>query len=302
MSCHSCFSDGLVLALQFDLFLLADTKQIPGHQLPPLIYTTALIQVLSFLFLRLEIFSVQLHQNPSIRKHTRKLYARWHLFVLILNAILVFAVVDVIYRPLFYDSSGLSMSRMGYVSHNSAQILVREPDSSKLPLYVSYREHGGDAAWKSVKAVQLLTHETDFTQVFSISEIKTSTYYNYVTSTNHTGTFKTAPTPGEPLANDSKFTFLTSSCIKARFPYNPLSHPRSIPGLRTLAEWIPELHAQFMLFLGDFIYVDVPLRHGFDVHTYRHEYRQVYSSPDWQAVSRNLPWLHVIDDHEIAND
>ena len=57
-----------------------------------------------------------------------------------------------------------------------------------------------------------------------------------------------------------------------------------------------------MLFLGDFIYVDVPLRHGSDAETYRHEYRQVYSSPDWPAVSDTLPWVHVIDDHEIAND
>ena len=57
-----------------------------------------------------------------------------------------------------------------------------------------------------------------------------------------------------------------------------------------------------MLFLGDFIYVDVPLRHGSDIQNYRHEYRQVYSSPDWPDASNTLPWLHVIDDHEIAND
>ena len=57
-----------------------------------------------------------------------------------------------------------------------------------------------------------------------------------------------------------------------------------------------------MLFLGDFIYIDVPHRFGTDVETYRREYRQVYSSPDWPAATANLPWIHVIDDHEIAND
>lgn len=31
-------------------------------------------------------------------------------------------------------------------------------------------------------------------------------------------------------------------------------------------------------------------------------YRQVYSSNDWPAVGENLPWIHVLDDHEIAND
>lgn len=57
-----------------------------------------------------------------------------------------------------------------------------------------------------------------------------------------------------------------------------------------------------MLFLGDFIYIDVPRRLGSDVETYRREYRQVYASPEWPSVSTDLPWIHVIDDHEIEND
>ena len=57
-----------------------------------------------------------------------------------------------------------------------------------------------------------------------------------------------------------------------------------------------------MLFLGDFIYIDVPRRFGSDKETYRRDYRQVYASPDWPSVSTSLPWIHVIDDHEIAND
>lgn len=43
-----------------------------------------------------------------------------------------------------------------------------------------------------------------------------------------------------------------------------------------------------MLFLGDFIYIDVPKRFGVTVEDYRREYRQVYSSPDWPAVGQNL--------------
>jgi alkaline phosphatase D len=60
--------------------------------------------------------------------------------------------------------------------------------------------------------------------------------------------------------------------------------------------------AQFMLFLGDFIYIDVPRRFGTTVEDYRREYRQVYASPDWPSVGQNLSWIHVLDDHEIAND
>jgi len=79
-----------------------------------------------------------------------------------------------------------------------------------------------------------------------------------------------------------------------------------MPGFKHLARLLPELQAQFMLFLGDFIYIDVPLRSGTDAETYRREYRQVYASPDWPAVTQQLgselPWIHVLDDHEIAND
>ena len=57
-----------------------------------------------------------------------------------------------------------------------------------------------------------------------------------------------------------------------------------------------------MLFLGDFIYIDVPKRFGATIEDYRREYRQVYASPDWPSVGQNLSWIHVLDDHEIEND
>ncbi len=57
-----------------------------------------------------------------------------------------------------------------------------------------------------------------------------------------------------------------------------------------------------MLFLGDFIYIDVPKRFGVSAEDYRREYRQVYASPDWPLVGQNLSWIHVWDDHEIADN
>ncbi|KAI9858840.1 MAG: hypothetical protein M1824_004005 [Vezdaea acicularis] len=137
----------------------------------------------------------------------------------------------------------------------------------------------------------------------TISRLRPDTYYQYKTSNNHTGFFKTAHEPGRTSTKtDDLFTFFTSSCIKPHFPYNPLHHPLVIPGFRHLSPWISRLHPQFMLFLGDFIYIDVPRRFGADIETYRQEYRMVYNSPDWPSVSENLPWIHVLDDHEIAND
>lgn len=230
----------------------------------------------------------------------------WSLATLIMNIILVIGVLDVVYRgPMLYQSHDLSFTRVGYVSDTTATILVREPDTSQLPIYFSYTSEIGTGrgdAWKVAGHAYWLSNETDYTTTFTITDLRPSTNYQYAVSNNHTGLFTTAPPVGQLVASRNKFTFLTSSCLKPRFPYNPFSHPLSVPGLQYLARWIPELSASFMLFLGDFIYIDVPRRFGFDAETYRREYRQVYSSPDWPPASESLPWLHVIDDHEIAND
>lgn len=240
--------------------------------------------------------------------------ALWSVLVVCLNLLLVLLARDLVYGRLKYPSNDLSFARVGYVSDSTARILVREPNTTQLPLYISYRgaeplwypdqaKHHLDNSWKSAGQIFWLTNETDYTYPVTVTRLRPSTRYQYAISNNHTGYFTTSPVVGQIAARtDHKFTFLTSSCIKPNFPYNIFAQPLSIPGLRHVAKHIPELKAAFMLFLGDFIYVDVPKRMGTDVETYRREYRQVYASPDWPSASAELPWIHVLDDHEIAND
>ena len=238
----------------------------------------------------------------------------WSLATMAINIILALCVADVVFRgPLLHQSHDISFVRVGHVSDSAANLLIREPDLSKLPIYVSYRNvnnaeyeskipmHTGNS-WKTAGQIYWLSNETDFTYPLTINHLQPSTLYEYALSNNRSGYFNTAPPFGKANPYNGKFTFLTSSCIKPRFPYNPLDHPLEIPGFRYLAQWVPKLQASFMLFLGDFIYVDVPRRFGTDKETYRREYRQVYASPSWPAVSSSLPWIHVLDDHEIAND
>jgi alkaline phosphatase D len=235
----------------------------------------------------------------------------------LINLALVCMALDLVYRaPIFYQAHDLSFARAGYVSPESARILVREPDPKKLPIYVRYRYADSplrspsgfgapDTAWKysgSITDVDL-SEDTDFTASASIRNLQPDTRYQYALTNNHTGHFVTAPSTGHvSRRNHGKFTFLHSSCIKPRTPYNPLDHALHFPGFKHLADWIPKLKAHFMIFLGDFIYADVPLRFGEDVESFRSEYRRVYASPEWPSVSDDLPWIHVLDDHEIAND
>jgi len=221
---------------------------------------------------------------------------------------LVLAATDLVYRAkVYHPSHDLSFARLGYVSPTQANLLVREPIPSQLPVYVSYRPANPapneDAAWKSAGVLTSLGNDTDFTGVVTFPlPNRPDRTYQWATSNNHTGFFTVPPRPGH-VPKDG-FTFLTSSCIKAHFPYNPLDHALAIPGFRYMADVVKSIPggAQFMLFLGDFIYIDAPKRFGVSAEDYRREYRQVYASPDWPSVGQNLSWIHVLDDHEIAND
>lgn len=233
----------------------------------------------------------------------------WSFITVAVNILLMLGVVDMVYRgPLLYQSNDLSFARVGYVSDSTANLLLREPDTSQLPIFISYRglsdekESNLDDAWKSAGQVYWLSNDTDFTYTITLRGLQPLSRYQYTVSNNHTGIFTTAPPVGQINHETKKFSFLASSCLKANFPYSPFSHPLSIPGFQHLAKLIPSLHASFMLFLGDFIYIDVPHRFGSDSESYRRQYRQIYASPDWPGVSNSLPWIHVLDDHDIAND
>ncbi|KAI0736478.1 PhoD-like phosphatase-domain-containing protein [Fomitopsis betulina] len=59
---------------------------------------------------------------------------------------------------------------------------------------------------------------------------------------------------------------------------------------------------EFMIFLGDFIYADVPIYWGDDREAYRRLYRRNYQSPSFKKVYEQLPFIHTYDDHEIINN
>jgi alkaline phosphatase D len=232
------------------------------------------------------------------------------------NAIIVAMVMDLVYRaPLLHPVHDLSLARVGYVSDTTASILVREPDASQLPVFLSYRwadydrvesSRVTDNAWKASGRINSLSNVTDFTGTFTITGLHPDTRYEFVVSNNRTGHFTTAPRVGEVSShhsNGNMFTFVHSSCVKLNFPYSPLAHPLSAQGFRHLNTALASLKAQFMIFLGDFIYADVPHQHGKSLEDYRLQYRQVYASPDWPAATEHVPsWIHVYDDHEIQND
>ncbi|KAK3115451.1 hypothetical protein LTR53_005203 [Teratosphaeriaceae sp. CCFEE 6253] len=236
-----------------------------------------------------------------------------------INLALAAMVADLVYHArFFHPAHDLSFARTGYVSPNSAKILVREPDAGQYPLFISYRyadppymgvATGGvahDSAWKTGGSVDWLDESTDFKGTFSLNRLTPDTRYQWVVSTNHTGFLVTAPVAGrtsERLGTARIYDIPAYVLPEEQLSIQPLL-PRAVQhGTPSPHFRIPQLKAQFMLFLSDFIYIDVPRRHASSTREhYRREYRQTYASPDWAPAVAELPWIHTYDDHEVAND
>lgn len=219
------------------------------------------------------------------------------------NILVAFLTLDLVFRgPLLHPAKDLRFSRVGYVDETSAKVLFREPDPAQLPIY-AYLKAADEARWRTTDQIYFLGEDTDFTHPLTFSGLVPDTTYTYSLSNDLSGAFTTAPAPYSHRANS--LTFLTSSCIKANFPYRPFSSSLALHGFEHLPRIIRSLPspASFMLFLGDFIYIDVPMRLSSSLRHYRAEYRRVYASPSWSLPGiSSIPWLHTLDDHEIAND
>jgi alkaline phosphatase D len=130
--------------------------------------------------------------------------AWWSLATLLVNVALVLAATDFVYRAkVFYPSHDLSFARMGYVSPTEASLLIREPDLSQLPIFVSYRlatppASYEDPAWQNAGIITSLGNDTDYTGTvtFPLPNHPDRTY-QWTTSNNHTGYFTVAPKPGQ---------------------------------------------------------------------------------------------------------
>ncbi|EED18023.1 alkaline phosphatase family protein [Talaromyces stipitatus ATCC 10500] len=327
----------VVTALSSALIRIASfifLRWIPGHVFPPVILTCSGLYLSStFLILGTDA-GAEVQKTTTVdkskiqtRKHdtgetgstfksllsgvpSKKTVFSTTLNILI-NLALTALTLDFLYRGrILHPTDDLAFSRIGYVSPTTANLLVREPHVSNFPMTIKYQEAAqvDSDYWVEEGKIYQLNAVKDFTFPVTIKNLKPSTQYRYSLSNNQTGTFITAPQSGTQSA--SRLSFLTSSCIKSNFPYNPLSHPLRILGVEELSHAIKKLPSlkrpSFMLFLGDFIYIDVPLRYGSSLEEYRAEYRRVYSSPSWHEPADeppiDLPWIHTLDDHEIAND
>ncbi|KAH9483815.1 hypothetical protein JR316_0003293 [Psilocybe cubensis] len=227
-----------------------------------------------------------------------------------INTLLLAASADLAISPFFDTAPDVAFTRVGAVYPDSVKLLVRHPYPND-SLAVLYREQSNSSLpWKPGPTLNLTEH-SDWAQTVRLAGLWPSTSYEYVIAdSNRTALdrpipFRTFPDPR--LHAPSFFRFLATSCITPNFPYAGPFHRRTIPGFDHLADYLYAVnHTQspieFLLFLGDFIYADVPTYIGDDQEAYRRLYRRNYASPSFRKVYEQLPIIFAYDDHEFINN
>lgn len=133
-----------------------------------------------------------------------------------------------------------------------------------------------------------------------VPDILTDSNHSTLPYPPHPIQFSTFPDPR--LTSGSDFRFIVSSCVTPNFPYRGPSYRKAIHGFDLLAKIINSNTApisghtssssvvplEFMLFLGDFIYADVPIYVGDEKEAYRRLYRRNYQSYSFRKVYERI--------------
>ncbi|KDR81363.1 hypothetical protein GALMADRAFT_239216 [Galerina marginata CBS 339.88] len=244
-----------------------------------------------------------------------------------INTVLLLAAADLVVTPYLDPASDVVFTRVGAVHPDSVKILVRYPTDE--PLVVLYRG-SNSVSW--IRGPQLHPSEqSDWAETVWLQDLWPSTLYEYTLAYSNSTLlpyperpiqFRTFPDPR--FHSSSHFRFLATSCITPNFPYKGPFHRRTITGFELLANYLrsppqeplllndtqpatqnitaPQPPAEFLLFLGDFIYADVPTYIGDNQEAYRRLYRRNYQSPSFRKVYEQLPIFHAYDDHEFINN
>lgn len=216
---------------------------------------------------------------------------------ILLNLLCFGAVLDFLYRgQLLHQSKDFNFSRVGYVDETSARVVIRSPSTAEWSaVQVNLRLAGNPDSNIGSQVVQT-SSENDFVGTVTFAGLRPESTYLYTTNASHAGTFTT------PQKSPKRWSLISSSCIKPFYPYNPLDSALRVKGLEYLDDFISSNPVDMMLFLGDFIYIDLPIALGWTSDHYTSAYRQIYASNSWSSRLRSLPWIHAYDDHEIIND
>lgn len=190
-----------------------------------------------------------------------------NLLNLVLNTCLLLLTFDAaVGEWIIHDHSSLQFAKVGHTTRHTAKIALRLLGHDSVQLCYAKMSGEMDTICELVDTSQS-GPAADYINTVNLQHLEADTAYSYYLTTGNSeahdradalvkGQFKTAP------EGDSRWSFLASSCIVPNFPYNPLER-NNFAGWEQLykheitkrsMDSIPN----FMFFLGDFIYFDLP--------------------------------------------
>ncbi|KAG5635425.1 hypothetical protein H0H81_011315 [Sphagnurus paluster] len=187
------------------------------------------------------------------------------------------AAADLVVTPWLDPATDVIFSRVGAVYHDSVKIVARYPEANAngtKTLRLLYRESAdiNSTVWKDGP---LLTFEED---------------RDWVDTVKLTGLW--------PNTSYEWFDLLSDYLYPKAIGTSGDSEEISLP----LDNYPVPPRVEFLLFLGDFIYADVPVYIGDDKEAYRRLYRRNYNSDSFRKIYERLPIFHAYDDHEFINN
>ena len=252
-------------------------------------------------------------------------------FALVANLAVLAATMDFIFTPIIgLDQDDLAFIRVGAVSHSTARLLARvpppdwpasaaaanatDPAVAELPAptphdpRVVYRPTKPIGKWLPGPPL-LVTSEHDWTAVVQLARLWPGTEYEYRVLTDgdayhpafpRSQTFTTAPDPALASSGSAgggtHFTFASTSCVKANFPYRGPWQHSVVQGAKHLSKAAEDYGLKFLVFIGDYIYADTPFYGGADLESYHKRYRQIQASDEMRDVYEKLPMWSIWDD------
>lgn len=255
------------------------------------------------------------HHYRHLKRHKksepllREQMCRWLSFnlgcaIAPLNIIMIALFLWLWWGPFVIDGANtiplLCVSGLGHVSFTTANIMVRCPRANRARVLVWAQTSGN----RDVATSAWVDLPSDSGSLLVAENLTAATFYRFFVEIDRAdgepddelpalrGSFRTPPTPGSPEAL-SKFRFTFGSCLLKD----------SFKNLDALAE-IQRANVSFILFLGDFIYIDQPNIEllGTGRFGYVAKYTQVLDDPMMRNSRLHIPWYMMYDDHEIQND
>lgn len=251
--------------------------------------------VLYFVFSVL-LVSVWARSNRFTLQRMLRSVRFWVYIVSLLSALVCLLLVLYFILPeSFHSTAGVKLVQLRSVTTTTASLFMRNPDGCAQAV-ARYRASPLLAFTESVNRTTDCTHAVDHTSFLHLTDLAPGTQYEVVVNVTETHSqvlqFKTNP----DASTKQKFSFYFGSCflLLDRLFANDNSGP-----FRFLSETVkPDL----FLFLGDFVYADVPFYNTDSELKYQSLYRRSLLNPQVNKLLQTTPNYFMWDDHEVAND